>query len=121
MRDLAFPIELLAGDTLRETDGLAMRSRNQYLSAEERPKAALIHRTLRRMAEATQAGRAREEVEGQARQALADAGFEVDYAVVRTPGLAEPDQAAGARVALIAARLGRTRLIDNLEFTTAAG
>jgi pantoate--beta-alanine ligase len=120
VRDLAFPIELLAGETLREPDGLAMSSRNQYLSAEERPVAATIHRTLRRMAEATQAGRAREEVEGQARQALADAGFEVDYAVVRTPGLAEPDQAAGARVALIAARLGRTRLIDNLEFSSAA-
>jgi len=123
VRDLAFPIELLAAETLRETDGLAMSSRNQYLSAEERPVAATIHRTLRRMAEATQAGGARADVESEARKSLTEAGFDVDYAVVRTPELAEPGEAAqapGPRVALVAARLGRTRLIDNLEFTTAS-
>jgi pantoate--beta-alanine ligase len=117
VRDLAFPVEVLAGDTLREADGLAMSSRNQYLSAEERPVAATIHRTLQRMAADTQAGRARAEVEAQAHAVLAEAGFDVDYAVVRTPGLGTPGGAAGPRVALIAARLGRTRLIDNLEFT----
>ena len=117
VRDLAFPIELLAGETLREADGLAMSSRNQYLSAEERPRATLIHRTLLAMREGVAAGLPRAEVEAQAAAALAAGGFEVDYAVVRSPDLTEPGDAPGPRVALIAARLGRTRLIDNLEFT----
>lgn len=117
VRDLAFPIELLAGDTLRERDGLAMSSRNQYLSAEERPRAAEIHRTLQAMREAAAGGQAHAAVEAMARARLAEAGFDVDYAVVRTPDLQLPtDGEAGPRVALIAARLGRTRLIDNLEF-----
>ena len=117
VRDLAFPIELLAAETLREADGLAMSSRNQYLSAEERPRAAAIRRTLEAMQKAVLAGRPRAEVEAQAREALATAGFDVDYAVVRTADLTEPRDEGGARVALIAARLGKTRLIDNVEFT----
>jgi len=117
VRDLAFPIELLGAETLREADGLAMSSRNQYLSAEERPRAAAIRRTLEAMQNAVLAGRPRAEVEAQAREALATAGFDVDYAVVRTADLTEPGDEGGARVALIAARLGKTRLIDNVEFT----
>jgi len=120
-RDLAFPIELLAGETLREADGLAMSSRNQYLSAEERPVAALIQRSLQRMRDGLLAGASRGAVEAEARATLDAAGFEVDYAVVRTPGLVAPGDAPGPRVALVAARLGRTRLIDNLEFTTDQG
>ncbi|MCW0456263.1 pantoate--beta-alanine ligase [Xanthomonas sacchari] len=114
--DLAFPIEILGGGIVREADGLAMSSRNQYLSAEERPRAAQIHRTLRAMREAHLAGRPRAEVEAAATAQLQAAGFEVDYSVLRTPDLSEPHDATGPRVALIAARLGRTRLIDNLEF-----
>ncbi|MCW0410848.1 pantoate--beta-alanine ligase [Xanthomonas sacchari] len=114
--DLAFPIEILGGGIVREADGLAMSSRNQYLSAEERPRAAQIHRTLRAMREAHLAGRPRAEVEADATAQLQAAGFEVDYSVLRTPDLSEPQDATGPRVALIAARLGRTRLIDNLEF-----
>lgn len=117
VRDLAFPVDLLAGETLREADGLAMSSRNQYLSTEERPRAAEIHRTLQAMREATVQGQGRERVEAAASARLAAAGFEVDYAVVRGADLALPgDEARGPRVALVAARLGRTRLIDNLEF-----
>jgi pantoate--beta-alanine ligase len=117
VRDLAFPVDLLAGETLREADGLAMSSRNQYLSADERPRAAEIHRTLQAMREATVQGQGRERVEAAASARLAAAGFEVDYAVVRGADLALPgDEARGPRVALVAARLGRTRLIDNLEF-----
>ncbi|MDQ7761286.1 pantoate--beta-alanine ligase [Xanthomonas sontii] len=114
--DLAFPIEILGGGIVREADGLAMSSRNQYLSAEERPRAAQIHRTLRAMREAHLAGRPRAEVEAAATAQLQAAGFEVDYSVLRTPDLSEPQDGTGPRVALIAARLGRTRLIDNLEF-----
>jgi pantoate--beta-alanine ligase len=117
VRDLAFPVELLAGETLREADGLAMSSRNQYLSAEERPRAAEIHRTLQAMRDALVHGQGREGVEAAANERLGAAGFDVDYAAVRTPELGLPaDEGRGPRVALIAARLGRTRLIDNLEF-----
>jgi pantoate--beta-alanine ligase len=102
---------------LRESDGLAMSSRNQYLSPEERPRAAHIHRTLQAMRDGSRAGRPRETVETEARDSLAAAGFDVDYAALRAPDLTDPGDAPGPRVALIAARLGRTRLIDNLEFT----
>ena len=117
VRDLAFPIELIAGETLREADGLAMSSRNQYLSTEERPRAAEIHRVLQAMQAAVQAGTPRDAVEAAALARLTEAGFAVDYAAVRRPDLSElADGESGRHVALIAARLGRTRLIDNLEF-----
>ena len=119
-RDLAFPVGIIAGQTLRETDGLAMSSRNQYLSVEERRIAPVIHRALRAMADATRAGTPRADVEAQATGELAAAGFTVDYSVVCRPDLTEPqDGEPGPRVALVAARIGRTRLIDNLEFAVA--
>lgn len=114
--DLAYPLALLRGEIVREDDGLAMSSRNQYLSPDERRTAAEIHRTLQFMRERLQAGAPRAEVEAEASLRLVRAGFAVDYAAVRLPSLDEPADAAGPRVALIAARLGRTRLIDNLEF-----
>ncbi len=117
VRDLAFPVELLPADIVREPDGLAMSSRNQYLSPRERAVAPEIHRTLQAMRASAQAGAPRASVEANARAALGQAGFAVDYAVVRDQQLAEPDDVPGERVALIAARLGATRLIDNLEFT----
>lgn len=116
VRDLAFPVEVVAAETRREPDGLAMSSRNQYLTADERPKAAEIHRCLRSMREAIRAGRPREQVEAEATERLGAMGFVVDYAAVRDPDLGLPSGEHGSRVALIAARLGRTRLIDNLEF-----
>ena len=116
-RDLAFPIEIVGAQTRREADGLAMSSRNQYLSDDERALAPLIHQTLQTMRDALQGGQPRLEVERDAVSVLSDAGFAPDYAVIRTPEFAEPaDGEPGPRVALIAARLGRTRLIDNLEF-----
>ena len=81
-----------------------------------------IHRTLLDMRAQLLAGVSRISVETGAAIRLGDAGFSVDYAAVRTPDLAAPEveparyAARGPRVALIAARLGRTRLIDNLEF-----
>jgi pantoate--beta-alanine ligase len=116
-RDLAFPLQIVAAPTMREADGLAMSSRNQYLSPEERQVAPTIHRVLSAMRDAALAGRPRVEVEANADAALLAAGFVPDYAVVRRPDLSEPgDGEPGPRVALVAARLGRTRLIDNLEF-----
>ncbi|WP_369975397.1 pantoate--beta-alanine ligase [Xanthomonas bundabergensis] len=114
--DLAFPIEILGGSIVREADGLAMSSRNQYLSAEERPRAAQIRQTLLAMRDGHVAGRPRAETEAAASAQLQAAGFDVDYTVLRLPDLSEPLDDEGPRVALIAARLGRTRLIDNLEF-----
>ena len=115
--DLAFPIEIIGGDIVREDDGLAMSSRNQYLGSEVRPQAAVIRRVLQGMREASLAGTPRAQVEADAAAQLQAAGFQVDYAVVRLPDLAEPqDNQPGARVALVAAKLGSTRLIDNIEF-----
>ena len=115
--DLQFPIDIVGGEIVREANGLAMSSRNQYLSDEERATAAAIHRTLLAMRAGILAGMPRARVEAEANAALRDAGFVPDYAAVRRPDFSEPaDGEGGARVALIAARLGRTRLIDNLEF-----
>ena len=115
--DLQMPVEILAGEIVREDDGLAMSSRNQYLSPDERAIAPAIHRTLLAMRAAALAGAPRARVEAEADAALRSAGFVPDYAVVRHPDFSEPaDGEGGPRVALVAARLGRTRLIDNVEF-----
>jgi pantoate--beta-alanine ligase len=118
VRDLALPVMVMAAPTLRADDGLALSSRNQYLSAEERARAPLIHDTLLKMRELLGKGHAWRALEQVAAARLTRAGFEPDYAVIRrAEDLAEP--AEGQRdglIALIAARLGRTRLIDNLLF-----
>ncbi|MCD9030977.1 pantoate--beta-alanine ligase [Luteimonas sp. Y-2-2-4F] len=122
VRDLAFPLELLAGAIVRDADGLALSSRNQYLSPDERRAAPRLYATLQAMRDGLRAGGGREAVEDAAARALEAAGFEVDYAVVRTPSLQAPaDGDRGGRVALLAARIGRTRLIDNLEFDLGPG
>jgi pantoate--beta-alanine ligase len=116
-RDLAYPIEIVDAPTMRETNGLAMSSRNQYLDAAQRETAAAIHRTLQRMRDAVLAGDEKiTSIEETAASELVAAGFKPDYAVIRrAEDLAEP--AAGETaplIALIAARAGATRLIDNL-------
>jgi pantoate--beta-alanine ligase len=118
VREMSFPLEVLAADTIREADGLAMSSRNQYLSAGERARAPLVHVALLSVRDALRAGADREQAERDAMAALSAQGFDVDYLAVRRPDLREPaaDEAPGQRVVLVAARLGRTRLIDNLEF-----
>ena len=117
VRDLAFPIDLLPVETLREPDGLAMSSRNQYLSGEDRVIAPVVYRILQDMRDGIRAGTSRLQVEADANRQLREAGFIPDYAVVRRPDFDEPVEGdGGEQVALIAASLGRTRLIDNLEF-----
>ena len=114
--DLHFPIEIVGGDIVRETNGLAMSSRNQYLSAQERPRAVEIRRVLLAMRDAHLAGSARATIESMAAERLHAGGFQSDYAVLRRLDLSIPvDGETGPAVALVAARLGRTRLIDNLE------
>lgn len=114
--DLAFAIEIAVGDTVREDNGLAMSSRNNYLSPAERDQAAEIHRTLLAVATSIRAGRSVQAVEGAAVDRLAQAGFRVDYvAVRRAEDLSIPaDPQEPGLVVLAAARLGNTRLIDNL-------
>lgn len=117
VQDLAFPIAIVPAPIRREADGLAMSSRNQYLSPDERAKAPLIHQTLQTMRAQLLQGAAQAEVQDAALAALRAAGFVPDYAVVLTPQFTPPaPHTNGPRVALIAARLGSTRLIDNLEF-----
>lgn len=114
--ELSFPVEIVAGPTRRDEDGLALSSRNQYLSPAERAVAPEIHRSLLDMRKRVLAGASVAEAEAAAAARLRAAGFEVDYAALRRPDLREPGPADGRLVALVAARLGRTRLIDNLEF-----
>jgi pantoate--beta-alanine ligase len=115
--EMSFPVDILPAPTLREDDGLAMSSRNQYLQGDERQTATLIHRTLQWMKQQAGYGMPIDKIEDEARQQLEMAGFVVDYAEIRRADLARaraPDETG--LLALIAARLGRTRLIDNLEF-----
>lgn len=116
VRDLCLPIEIVPGPTLREANGLAMSSRNQYLSAEERARASIIYRTLCAMRDGLRSGVAFADIESRACAALQAEGLAVDYAVLRrADDLAEPAPENRTRlVALIAAKLGRARLIDNL-------
>jgi pantoate--beta-alanine ligase len=115
--DLNLPVEIVGVPTVREADGLAMSSRNGYLTPEERAVAPRLYATLRQAAGALRDGVAAAEVEREALRSLAAAGFRPDYVSVRRrDDLAPPVQGAagGALVVLAAARLGAARLIDNL-------
>lgn len=118
VRDMGYPIEIVAAPIVREASGLAMSSRNQYLDDGQRARAGAIRQTLEWMA-----GRLRTspeawaEIETQAAAQLRDAGLVPDYAVVRrAEDLADPQVDRDHElVVLVAARLGSTRLIDNLQ------
>lgn len=110
VRQLDLPIEIVAGETAREPDGLALSSRNAYLSRSERMEAPHLHRALKAVAAGTASP-------GQAFDQLAGAGWKPDYVEVRRRAdLKVPQGAERDLVVLGAARLGGTRLIDNLEF-----
>jgi pantoate--beta-alanine ligase len=115
--DLAFPNEIVACPTVREPDGLAVSSRNAYLSAAERRRATALYRALRAGLAAFAAGRRDPaDVEAAARDLLEDApGVEPDYVALVDPVTFEPvKQAEPGQVLATAARVGRTRLIDNV-------
>ncbi len=111
------PIEIVGAETSRATDGLALSSRNQYLSPEERTEAAFLNQTLHEAGNILTEGRGGyREVEQKSVAALAKRGWQVEYVAVRRQSdLGIPNQGERKLVVLAAARLGKTRLIDNLE------
>lgn len=116
VQQFALPVQVIGGETQRSTDGLALSSRNGYLSASERTQATLLYATLQRIAQALQAGDMDFSLlEQQAMQILLDAGWKPDYIAIRRQQDLQPARAGDALVVLGAARLGTTRLIDNLE------
>jgi pantoate--beta-alanine ligase len=117
-RELAFPLEIVGAPIVRDDDGLALSSRNRYLDAHQRARAPELHATLEWMRESFVEGHARAAIEGAAMRRLERAGFQPDYAVVRrAEDLAMPEEGErNGLIALVAARLGETRLIDNLSF-----
>ena len=117
--DLNLPISIITGETVREDDGLAMSSRNQYLSDTERATAPKLYRELSRIGTELQSGRRDfESLEQQATKRLTKAGFEVDYfAIRRAQNLEVPDRDCDELVVLTAAHLGKARLIDNTVVT----
>jgi len=116
VRDLNFPIEIIGVPTVRDSDGLALSSRNGYLTADERKRAPLLYQTLCFVTEKLKAGeRDFPAIEIEAAQRLADGGFEPDYVAIRTQDdLTLPAAGERALIVLAAARLGKARLIDNM-------
>lgn len=116
--DLCLRVEIVGAPTVRETDGLAMSSRNQYLDETQRRQAPAIYRQLTQAVEALRSGvRDYARIEGAGRAALDGAGFRTDYFSVRDANSLAPAQPDTKQfVVLTAARLGKARLIDNLQF-----
>jgi pantoate--beta-alanine ligase len=117
VEQLNLPVRIVAGETRREADGLAMSSRNQYLSPSDRARAALLVESLRRVKQAVESGRKDfAELETEGRNFLDREGFRVDYVALRKcSDLLPPTGVVDEIVVLGAAWLGTTRLIDNLE------
>ena len=124
-RQLALPVEIIAAETVRDVDGLALSSRNQYLSVEDRAEAPRLYRMLNQVRDAIQSDVAHaaenlHALEEKAVAELTEHGWKPDYVAVRRQhDLLEPTpeqvRAGEPLVILAAARLGTTRLIDNLE------
>jgi pantoate--beta-alanine ligase len=117
--ELCVPVEIVAAPTVRDADGVAMSSRNQYLTAAERALAPRIYATLEQAAVRLRSGEADfASIERAGVQALTQAGFAPEYFAVRQAAdLASPTPAARTLVVLTAARLGKARLIDNVQIT----
>jgi pantoate--beta-alanine ligase len=120
-RQFALPTEIVAHETVRDPDGLALSSRNRFLSETERKEAPRLYRVLNEVRDRLRGGQTdAPAIEHDAQRELAAAGWKVDYVSVRrqmdlkAPG-AEQIAAGSPLVVLAAARLGSTRLIDNLE------
>lgn len=118
VEDLSLPIEIVGIDTIREPSGLAMSSRNGYLSDEQKQQAATLKQTMDAMAEAISQGQDVEQAVSEAVQQLSQAGFKLDYLSVRNAANLHPIGADDKQLVILAAAyMGSTRLIDNLCFT----
>lgn len=120
VKQFAMPVNIVGGETQRSEDGLALSSRNGYLSPAERQQAVQLSATLKTVAEALRANTALDaaginRLESQAMQSLSNSGWRPDYVAVRRQTDLQAAQAGDTMVVLAAARLGATRLIDNLE------
>jgi len=120
VKQFAMPINIVGGETQRSEDGLALSSRNGYLSPAERAQAVELSTTLKTVAEALRSNAAPDaagisRLESQAMQTLSHSGWRPDYVAVRRQVDLQAAHAGDAMVVLAAARLGATRLIDNLE------
>ena len=114
VRDLDLPITIAGGPTLRESDGLAMSSRNVYLSPDERASAPLLQRVLSEAAAAIAAGEGPDSVLAYGRERILQGGFALDYLEWRDAmSLGAASRQKPSRL-LVAAKIGRTRLIDNV-------
>jgi pantoate--beta-alanine ligase len=115
-RDLNLTARILGAPIVREPDGLALSSRNVYLSAREREMAPTLYRVLKQCAEALGAGQPTAAVLDKGREEITRAGFEVDYLEVRNAETLSPaaSMKEGPLRLLVAARIGKTRLIDNV-------
>lgn len=117
--DLSLRIRIVTGQTVRDDDGLALSSRNQYLTDEERAVAPTLFSTLQKIGTALQAGKRNfEELEAEAVESLTKAGFNSDYVSIRrAENLAVPDRDCDDLVVFAAGTLGAARLIDNIVVT----
>ncbi|WP_234086205.1 pantoate--beta-alanine ligase [Azonexus sp. R2A61] len=116
-RQLAMPIDIVGGETVRADDGLALSSRNGYLSAAERAEAPRLYRLLCELRQAVRCGETDfVKLEKSVIEQLTAAGWKTDYVAVRQQSdLTPPESANAPLVVLAASRLGNTRLIDNIE------
>jgi pantoate--beta-alanine ligase len=114
--DLDLPVKIVGHPVVREHDGLAYSSRNAYLTPAEREAAPLLHRTLKESAAAIAKGERVSDVLARGKQTIEPAGFDIDYLEAWKARTLAPDrsQADGPLRLLVAAKLGTTRLIDNL-------
>ncbi len=118
VRDLNIPVEIIGVETVREASGLAMSSRNGYLTAAEKTVAAKLYQALCAARDAVLAGQSYPEIELTALQFLRESGFTPDYfSVCRASDLKKADADDVELVLLAAARLSKTRLIDNICFS----
>lgn len=117
--DMNLPVSIITANTVREEDGLAMSSRNAYLSDDERAIAPVLFKTLGAVGQELQNGRRNfADLESKAMEELREAGFTVDYfAIRRAQNLEVPDRDCDELVVLAAAALGSARLIDNIVVT----
>jgi pantoate--beta-alanine ligase len=121
VRDLNIPVEIIGAPIVREADGLALSSRNVYLSPEHRKIAPLLHQTISGVAADLAQGRGCDDAVVAARFKLDAAGFRVDYVAVRDPDTLRPLSGPVKRARVLAAAyLGKTRLIDNVPMPPAA-